>query len=156
MTALHHASITTRDLDRLRDFYCRHFGFVEVLATEWAPKTNAAADAIFGLSGTGVRMAMLRSANAFLELFEFAAPVGKANDSARPVNDAGFTHICLCVDDVEAEYARLTEVGVIFNCPPQTVPGLCSATYGRDPDGNLVELMQIDPDGPFGMPASPA
>jgi catechol 2,3-dioxygenase-like lactoylglutathione lyase family enzyme len=155
MTALHHASITTADLDRLRDFYCRHFGFVEVLATQWAPGTNLAADAIFGLRGTAVRMSMLRSANAFLELFEFAAPVGKAGDPARPVNDAGLTHICLCVDDVNADYARLKAVGMVFNCPPQAVPGLCIATYGRDPDGNLVELMQPDPSGPFAMPAVP-
>lgn len=145
---IHRASITTSDLDRLRDFYCEHFGFVEVLATQWAGD-NPAADTIFGLRGTAVRMVMLRSANAFLELFEFVQPQGRPGNPLRPVCDVGITHICIAVDDIAADYARLEKAGMVFNCPPQTVPGLCTATYGRDPDGNLVELMQIDPTGPF-------
>lgn len=145
---LHHASITTPNIDRLRDFYCEHFGFVEVLATQWAGD-NPVADAIYGLRGTAVRMVMLRSANAFLELFEFAQPEGKPGDPLRPVCDAGITHICIAVEDIAVDYARLSAAGMVFNCPPQSVPGLCIATYGRDPDGNLVELMQIDPSGPF-------
>lgn len=147
---VHHASIITRDLDRQRDFYCRQFGFVEVLATQWAGD-NPAADAIFGLRGTAVRMAMLRTSNAFLELFEFAQPSGREGDPQRPVCDPEITHICLCVEDIDAEYARLVAAGMVFNCPAQDVPGLCRATYGRDPDGNLVNLMEIDPAGPFAL-----
>jgi hypothetical protein len=28
-----------------------------------------------------------------------------------------------------------------FNSAPQSIPGLCRAVYGRDPDGNLIELV---------------
>ena len=135
----------------MREFYCHNFGFVEVFATQWAGD-NPGADAIYGLRGSAVRMVMLRSENAFLELFEFAHPVGKPGDPLRPVCDAGLTHICIAVDDIAADYARLVAAGMAFNCPPQTAIGLCTATYGRDPDGNLVELMQIDPAGPFAFP----
>ena len=38
-----------------------------------------------------------------------------------------------------------------FNCPPQHMPGLFSATYSRDPDGNIVELMEPDPAGAFAI-----
>lgn len=148
MTMLHHASITTPDVARLRDFYCTHFGFVEVMATQWAGD-NPAADKIYGLRGSAVKMVMLRLENAFLELFEFAHPPGQPGDPLRPVCDAGYTHICISVDDIDADYVRLTAAGMVFNCPPQTAEGLCRATYGRDPDGNLVELMQIDAAGPF-------
>jgi catechol 2,3-dioxygenase-like lactoylglutathione lyase family enzyme len=151
VTKLHHASITTKNLDRLREFYCSQFGFVEVLASEWAGD-NPTADAIFGLPGSAVRMVMLRADNAFLELFEFAHPQGRAGDPLRPVCDAGYTHICIAVDDIDADYARLTAAGMTFNCPPQNARGLGRATYGRDPDGNLVELIQLDPAGPFAMP----
>lgn len=150
MSRIHHASITTPDLDRLRDFYCRHFGFVEVLATQWAGD-NAAADAIYGLCGSAVRMAMLRLDDSFLELFEFAHPQGRPGDPLRPVCDAGYTHICIAVDDIAADYARLCAAGMVFNCPPQIAVGLGIATYGRDPDGNLVELLQVDPAGPFAL-----
>lgn len=148
--AVHHASITTGDLDRLITFYEGLLGFERVLTTEWEAG-NARADAIFGLTDTSVRMAMLRAPNGFLELFEFRNPVGRANDPARPVCDQGLTHVCVVVDDLEAEYARLSAAGVRFHCPPQSMPGLCAATYARDPDGNIVELMTPDPEGPFAL-----
>ena len=145
---LHHASITTGDLDRLVAFYRDLMGFEVVMETAWAGG-NAVADAIFALSESAVRMVMLRTSNAFLELFAFDHPVGKAGDSDRPVCDQGITHICLMVNDLEAEYDRLRSAGMRFHCPPQDAPGIGRATYGRDPDGNIVELLEPDPAGPF-------
>ena len=72
-------------------------------------------------------------------------------DLMRPVSDAGYTHICVTVNDIDAAYERLVSMGMKFNCPPQHMAGLCSATYGRDPDGNLIELMQPAPGGPFDL-----
>ncbi len=147
---LHHASITTGDLDRLVAFYCDLLGFEVVLETSWAGG-NPVADAIYALKDSAVRMAMLRTANAFLELFEFSHPVGKPGDPDRPVCDAGITHICLTVGDIEGEHRRLTEAGMRFHCPPQVAAGIGLATYGRDPDGNIVELLEPDPAGPFAV-----
>jgi catechol 2,3-dioxygenase-like lactoylglutathione lyase family enzyme len=147
---IHHASITTANLDRLAAFYRDTLGFSEVLVTEWSAG-NGAADAIFGLRDTAVRMVMLRAGNAFLELFEFIDPKGAPANPGRRVNDCGITHICVAVDDIDAEYARLTAAGMVFNAAPQDAPGLCRATYGRDPDGNIIELMQPEPGGPFAL-----
>ena len=149
---LHHASITTSDLDRLTAFYRDQFGFRIVLETEWAAG-NALADTIYGLTDTAVRMAMLRSSNAFLELFEFSQPVGKPGNTARPVNDQGITHIAIQVTDIDAEYQRLAAAGMSFNSAPVDVPGLCKAAYGRDPDGNIVELVEAYAAGPFAFQA---
>ncbi len=147
---LHHTSITTGNLDRLAAFYRDQLGFVVVLETAWNGD-NAQADTIFGLTGTAVRMVMLRTANAFLELFEFAQPASPERGPDRPVYHQGLTHICIAVDDLEAEYARLSAAGMPFNSAPQHVPGLCRAVYGRDPDGNLIELIEPDPAGPFAL-----
>ena len=149
---LHHASITTPDLDRLSAFYRGLLGFEVVLETAWE-SGNTTADRIFGLNDTAVRMVMLRTANACLELFEFAHPIGKPVDPYRPVCDQGITHICLAVRDIDAEHARLSAAGMAFHSPPQDAPGLCRAVYGRDPDGNIVELVEADPAGPFALPA---
>ena len=147
---LHHASITTPDLDRLGTFYRDLLGFELVLETAWEAG-NTTADTIFGLKDTAVRMVMLRTSNACLELFEFTAPHGQPGNPQRPVCDQGITHICLAVDDITAEHARFSAAGMRFHSPPQDVPGLCRAAYGRDPDGNIVELVEADPAGPFAL-----
>ncbi len=144
---LHHASLTTTDADRLSRFYERHFGFHRVLETEW-DGGNPLADAIYGIADTSVRMIMLKRETSFLEIFEFRRPAA-TRISDRQVSTAGFTHVALTTDNIEADYKRLSDAGVPFNCPPQDVPGLCIATYARDPDGNLVELLQPYAGGPF-------
>ena len=73
--------------------------------------------------------------------------------SKRQVCNQGITHICIAVSDIAAEHARLSAAGMAFLSPPQDVPGLCRAVYGRDPDGNIVELIEADPAGPFALPA---
>ena len=145
---VHHTSITTGDRDRLVTFYRDLLGFEVVSQSEWSGG-NPAADAIFGLKDSAVRMAMLRASNAYLEIFEFARPEGRPGDPDRPVCDVGVTHICLCVSDIQGEYARLKLAGMRFHCPPQGAGAVGSATYGRDPDGNIVELIEPDPAGPF-------
>src|SRR5579859_3846401 len=145
---VHHTSITTADRDRLVAFYRDLLGFEVVSQSEWSGD-NPVADAIFGLRDSAVRMAMLRASNAYLEIFEFAYPRGRPGEADRPVCDAGVTHICLCVSDIQAEYSRLAAAGMRFHCPPQGAGSVGSATYGRDPDGNIVELIEPDPAGPF-------
>lgn len=148
ITGLHHVSITTGNFDRMVDFYCDLLGFTVALEFSW-DGDSPTSDAIFALEDTAVRMAMLKTSNAFFEIFEFSNPVGKANEPQRPVCDKGVTHMCLTVGDIDGEYARLLAAGMRFHCPPQMAQGLCRATYGRDPDGNIVELIEPEPDGAF-------
>jgi catechol 2,3-dioxygenase-like lactoylglutathione lyase family enzyme len=145
---LHHASVTTGDIERLTAFYRDLLGFEVVMTAAW-DKGNAAADDIFALPDTAVKMAMLKTSNAFFEIFEFAHPIGTKGDPNRPVCDQGITHICLNVSDIQGEYARLKAAGMRFHCEPKHAPGIGWATYGRDPDGNIVELLEPDPAGPF-------
>jgi len=145
---LHHASVTSHNLERLVRFYCDRLGFEQVLNYSWKAGSRAAA-ALYALADTAVYMAMPRTSNACFEIFEFKKPRGKAGDPQCPECDASYTHICLHVDDVDVEYVRLSAAGMQFHCSPQEVPGLCRATYGRDADGNSVELMQPAPEAAF-------
>lgn len=85
---------------------------------------------------------MLKIGGTFLEVFQFSSPDPLSQSGNRPVNNHGITHICLEVEDIQGEYERLKAAGMPFNCPPQSQEG-SSMVYGRDPDGNVVELIEF-------------
>jgi predicted enzyme related to lactoylglutathione lyase len=64
----------------------------------------------------------------------------------RPESDHGITHVCLQVTGIDAEYARLRAAGMQFHSPPQSVGGGIWSAHGRDPDGNVVELLETPAD----------
>jgi catechol 2,3-dioxygenase-like lactoylglutathione lyase family enzyme len=138
---IHHTAISTGNLERALAFYRDLLGFEAVFEAGW-PAGTEVADHITGLSGSSAQLAMLRAGNTMIELFQYESPAPRPGEPNRPVCDHGITHICLDVTDVDAEYQRLTAAGMRFHCPPQDLGG-ARTTYGRDPDGNVVELQEI-------------
>jgi len=143
---VHHLAISTPDIDRFVDHYHRWFGFERAGAGGWEPG-NERIDTMVGLKDSSARYEMIRLGNLYIEVFEYAAPKG---ETVHPrMCDRGITHLCLYCDDVFAEYERLKGLGMTFNCPPGG-SAATRATYGRDCDGNVVELLQIvDPSCAF-------
>ncbi|MEN3974677.1 VOC family protein [Emcibacter sp. SYSU 3D8] len=138
---IHHTSISTGDLDRMLGFYRDLVGIEVLFEVDFS---GAEIEAITALPGAKGRVAMLRAANAHIELFEYARPVPETGDPDRPVCNHGLTHICFDVVDLPSEYARLTAAGVPFHCEPQWLGnGTVLTTYARDPDGNVVEFQEI-------------
>jgi catechol 2,3-dioxygenase-like lactoylglutathione lyase family enzyme len=138
---IHHTAISTSDIERSLQFYRDLLGFKEVFSSKWDIGTEVT-DKIVGLKDSSARVVMLRAGNACVELFQYVTPEPKLGDMNRPVCDHGITHLCLQVADIDAEYTRLKAAGMRFHCPPQDIGGL-RATYGRDPDGNVVELLEV-------------
>ncbi len=150
---IHHTAISTRDLEKAVDFYCGVLGFEKVFEGGWSAGSERA-DRVTGLRGSSARMVMLCAGNAMIELFQYSSPTPKEGDPQRPVCDHGITHICLEVVGIDAEYQRLKEMGMEFHCPPQRFGQGVRATYGRDPDGNVIELQEItDPQHPMVLKA---
>lgn len=146
----HHAAIATTDLARMRNFYEDILSFELVVESSW-DAGSARHDALTGLAGSSARYAVLRLGHAYLELFQYLSPLPLPNDPDRPVSNAGLTHIAVVVDDIDAEYTRMRKAGVRFHCPPGP-EGPFRATYGRDPEGNVFELIEIcDPTHPFAL-----
>lgn len=136
---VHHLAISTPNLDRFIDHYERWFGFERCGGGGWEPG-NERVDTMVGLDGSAARYEMIRLGNLYIEVFQYSAPAGTP---VRPrMCDHGITHLCLYSDDVFADYERLTALGMSFNCPPGG-SAATRATYGRDCDGNVVELLQI-------------
>lgn len=147
---IHHAAVSTIDLERALKFYRDLLGFEIVQEFSW-PKGSKYFDRVSGLKDTSGKAAMLTAGNAMIELFQFESPSPKSSDPNRPVCDHGITHICLYVEDIDAEYSRLKAGGMSFHCPPQK-KGAMNVIYGRDPDGNVIELMEVlSSDNPFAL-----
>ena len=138
---IHHTAISTANLERSLAFYRDLLGFTVMLEAGWE-KGFDAGDRVTGLKDSATRVAMLSAGNAMIELFEYESPTPSPADPNRPVHDHGITHICLVVSDLDAEYERLKDAGMRFHCPPQEFRPNVVLTYGRDPDGNVIELLE--------------
>ncbi len=148
---IHHVAIIVPSIERGIAFYNGILGFSIVEAADIEPGPEA--EAIMKLKAPKAKSVMLKSAWGYLELFEF---LGNSKNLQIPmqsaVNTLGIRHICLAVDDCQAEYKRLKS-DMDFNCPPINL-GWSSdgegpwVTYGHDPFGNLIELWQLTDDDP--------
>lgn len=135
-----HTAISTPDLDRLARFYCEVLGFTCLSEGDW-PVGSGVIDEVIGLNGSSARSVVLGLDGTAVELFEFRSPQPAPQSADRPACDHGYTHLCLGVTDMQAEYARLSAAGMRFHSPPRRM-GRVMMAYGRDPDGNIIELFE--------------
>ena len=143
IVGIHHIAIGVPDFDQGLAFYTNVLGLEVVQESEFHGDMPQA-DAAIGLDEVAARMAMLKAANAYIELWEYSHPE-PADTRARPC-DYGYVHFALQVDGIQDEYERLTAAGMQFVGPPVEF-GTSAAVYGRDPFGNVIEIYEIrDPD----------
>ena len=77
------------------------------------------------------------------EWFNPQSPVGRY-----PLHHVPSAHLCFDVEDIEATYEHLKEEGVEFVSPPvywEASEGGWIVLFFYDPDGNLLELNQPQP-----------
>jgi len=135
---IHHIAIGVPDIEAAIAFYCDTLGF----SVDW--RSDVAADndkagAAVGLPGLEAKMAMLKGSGARIELWQYTDP--HPRDRRSDPADLGYPHMALAVEDIETEYDRLTIAGMMFVGPPVDF-GTQKAIYGRDPFGNLIELLE--------------
>jgi len=135
-------AISVADMEKTLSFYRDILGFEVVMEGAWEAGTKRA-DQITGLEDTSARFVMLRKKDTHIELFKYHSPPPEPADTARRICDHGFTHICLEVSDIDAEYLRLKAAGMTFHAAPPDAVGGMRAIYGRDPEGNVIELLEF-------------
>jgi hypothetical protein len=116
----------------------------------WAD--NPFIDAVVGLEGSAARQFFCRLGNLQIEAFEYTAPSQRPLDPQRGVNEYGYTHIALQVDDVAAVHQRIVAAGLPVHAPPDlstisiapdgSKQGY-AGTYCRDFFGNVFEILEI-------------
>lgn len=144
---IHHIGLHSKNFDAMRKFYKDAFGFEEVgEEMRWTPHPYG--DALLGVKNASGRLVTLKGANCCVELFEYYSPPPRDAGPAQP-NDYGYTHFSVEVTDIEEEFERLKGLGMTFTADAPGDLGTVKSIYGRDPDGNVIELQQIMDNGPL-------
>jgi lactoylglutathione lyase len=121
-----HIAIRVKDIDRTLDFYRDKLGFTEMFRLE--------------RDGKLWLMYLRVTDTQYIELFPEAvgdrAPAREAN---------GLNHICLEVDSIDGVLADLDKAGIPIAREKQMGADGNLQAWIEDPDGNRIELMQMDP-----------
>jgi catechol 2,3-dioxygenase-like lactoylglutathione lyase family enzyme len=150
---VHHIGVSVPDLAKAREFYIDLLGAVEeVPPLSW--RNNPFIDEVIGLKDSAANQFMCRLGNTHIEVFEYLAPRSAPQEPDRGVNNFGYTHFGVQVDDIAACYERLIAAGIRVHAPPAleaitehpdgSKTGY-TATYCRDFFGNVFEIMEIHP-----------
>jgi catechol 2,3-dioxygenase-like lactoylglutathione lyase family enzyme len=141
--------ITVRDLDDALDFYTGVLPFVKVAEAELHGTTYEHVQGVFGLR---MRVARLRLGSESIELIDYLAPEGRPIPEDSRSNDRWFQHIAIIVSDMDRAYAHLRKHDVQHaSSGPQRLPdwnpnaGGIEAFYFKDPDGNVLEILEFPP-----------
>ncbi len=68
-------------------------------------------------------------------------------DKADSLENKGYLHLCLEVDDCEKAVAELAAKGVVIRRAPEVGKDRNKQAWIRDPDGRDIELMEMADDG---------
>jgi catechol 2,3-dioxygenase-like lactoylglutathione lyase family enzyme len=137
---IHHVAVHVHDLDRMMKFYKDAFGF-ELVGEAFSWRDSDFIDRIVDVPKSAARGAMLRAGTCYMELFEYEEPKPTVTRGLQPY-DKGYTHFCVDVTDIEQEFERLKGLGMTFGQPAPIDVGHVKTIYGRDPEGNLIEIQQ--------------
>ncbi len=128
-------AITCSDFAASLDFYHNKLGFEIMLDLEIPD--HLARDV--GLAPTGFRQVRLKAGNTLIKLMEIESPPPKPTDEF----SAGVRWLTFFVDDIQQTVKDLKQKGVEFLSEPISAPDAAGVACVPDPDGILIELVQI-------------
>ncbi len=137
----HHPGLVVPDLEKGCEFYKHLLGIEEVSRFSWDLSNGDRAAAVINLEGSAAKAIMLKGDNFNFELFEYSAPEQHGNPATRQPCDPGIAHIAFEFSDIVAACDRFKAGGGTLHSDPVNL-GNTLAIYGRDPFGNIIELMQ--------------
>lgn len=146
-----HININVTDLDKSVAFY-ELLGFEVLLpgipylglTTETSVMEPSGAVALGLPDGVKGRACIMQLGRGYpkIDLIELA---GGASAAPLTNADTGMVRLCLASQDLALDHARLIAAGVAFISPPQVDSrGLAQIAVCHDPDGALIELIEID------------
>jgi len=151
LIATWHFSFTVSDIERSVVFYRDVLGMElvhrQVQDNAYTRKLVGYPDAHLLVAQLRIKGAPVGRSHHLLELIQYVAPKGEKVDT-RTVN-TGTAHLALEVDDIAAEYERMSALGVRFRHVPVAIEAGINkggyACYFLDPDDITLELLQAPP-----------
>jgi catechol 2,3-dioxygenase-like lactoylglutathione lyase family enzyme len=140
MFDVRHFGIVVSDIEKALWFYKDLIG-LEV--SKDLQESGTYIDNFSALKGVDVRTVKMTSPNGgMVELLYYSSHPEDPN--SQPINAIGCSHVAFTVQDLDKVYKEFSEHGIHFNSPPQLSPdGYAKVTFCRDPDGSLVELVEV-------------
>jgi len=148
---LTHIGLCVRDLDRSLRFYRDLLGFRFEHELQVAGEPT---DTLLRLHDTDLHAVYLTRDGVRIELLHYSAPP-LVERPERVMNEVGLTHLSFRVADITATLAALRAAGVVvLDDTMLRFPEVgAAACFVRDPDGQLIELVQ-SPGDPAAPPRS--
>jgi len=141
---LNQLAFSVLDVQRTRRWYQDMLGFLPSGGTD--DFGNPFGSWVQGLPNVDVATRWMVDQQEFLqlEMFQFTTPQSKPRPKDWAPNDSGYTIIGVHVADFDARVASLRTAGVPLLTEPLGARGVRRVCV-RDPEGNIVELMEEDP-----------
>ncbi len=147
LMGVNHIGLSVKDLDRTLAFYQNVSGFE--LVSRQSVSNSAAADQLFGVEGVAYEIAVLEAPNMLFEFIEFEHNADKPLRKM-PVNGPGMTHTCFQSASNDSGYEKFGDAGAAilsYSNQPIDLGGYgVTYAYGYDPEGNMFEMEQLDPE----------
>ena len=140
VVANHHPAFRVKDIDAAAQFY------IDALGGTWKrmPALNDGPEAgvVMATPGCRFKVAHIGFDEGIIELFQFMEPVHDTGQIPQP--QAGIIHYAFYVDDVPGALERVERLGGKRYWPEiRDMPGGFRVIYVTDPDGNVLELIDI-------------
>ena len=147
-----HFSFTVSDLQQSVDWYTNVLGLElvhrQVQDNPYTRTLVGVPDAILEIAQFKIPGVSPGLSTHMLELVEYKHPKGE--HPPLPTYNVGVGHVALLVTDIQSEYERLQQGGVVFRNPPVAITEGANrggyACYFQDPDGITLEMLEPSPE----------
>jgi catechol 2,3-dioxygenase-like lactoylglutathione lyase family enzyme len=127
---LAHLAFDVKDMEKSLHFYCELLGITKAFQ-------------LFDQYGNPTTWYLKISDGQFIELF-----YGRKDCLGDSSEYHSYHHLCLEVDDINEIAERIKNSGLTIDHGPVQGKDLNYQCWVRDPDGNKIEFMQMNPDSP--------
>lgn len=145
ITGFNHTSFTVADMDKSVRFWTEMLGFK---AASVSPRQGDWQAAVTGVPDASLMVAHLFGHGHHIEFIQYL----RGASGAAPPQPAvvGAAHVCLEVDDIAQTWSELLAAGATGQGKIAAVKSgpvdSCLAGYIRDPNGILIELLELKKD----------